>query len=219
VSSFSSVAVDWEADAEGPVARERWHYDGDLRRDLIERAVTHVADEGTASLSLRGLARELGVSHAAPAAHFRDKAEVFAAIASDGFAALGAAFDAAWADTADLPPGSRIAAVGRAYLEVALANPGHYAVMFRPDLCASPTGEGVETHDVFGRFERYVGAAQAEGWSSDEPTRDVTIALWSFVHGLTELVRSGALATATGDTEQVPALVEQLPALLERRFA
>jgi AcrR family transcriptional regulator len=201
------------------VARERWHYDGDLRRDLIERAVTHVADEGAASLSLRGLARELGVSHAAPAAHFRDKAEVFAAIASEGFATLGAAFDAAWADTDDLPPGSRIAAVGRAYLEVALANPGHYSVMFRPDLCASPTGGGVETHDVFGRFEGHVAAAQAQGWAADEPTRTVAVALWSFVHGLAELVRSGALTVATGDDGGAPWLLDELPSLIERRFA
>jgi AcrR family transcriptional regulator len=200
------------------VARQRWHYDGDLRRDLIDRAVAHVADQGPASLSLRGLARDLGVSHAAPAAHFRDKAEVFAAIAAEGFAALGAAFDAAWDDAAARSPGARIAAVGQAYLEVALANPGHYAVMFRPDLCASPGGRGVDTHDVFGRFERYVRAAQAGGWAPDEPTRLVAVALWSFVHGLAELVRSGALTVATGDAD-LPTLVDELPALIERRFA
>ena len=49
------------------------YHHGDLRRALLDRAITIIADEGYAALSLRGLARDLGVSHGAPARHFSSK--------------------------------------------------------------------------------------------------------------------------------------------------
>jgi AcrR family transcriptional regulator len=58
-------------------------YGGDLRRDLPDAALELIARQGPSAVSLRWLARRLGVSHAAPANHFPDKAALFTAIALD----------------------------------------------------------------------------------------------------------------------------------------
>ena len=68
----------------GPVpgaARRRLARLGDLRRDLLDAAITDIASGGPSEVSLRGLARRLGVSHAAPAYHFPDKRALFTALA------------------------------------------------------------------------------------------------------------------------------------------
>ena len=82
-----------------PVVRERrrnaTYYAGDLRRDLLDAALQVVATEGPSAVNLRALARDIGVSHAAPANHFPDKTAVFTAIAQEGFELLGQAMAAA----------------------------------------------------------------------------------------------------------------------------
>ena len=78
-----------------PVRRPAPTYGGDLRRDLLDAALELIAREGPSSVSLRWLARRLGVSHAAPANHFPDKAALFTAIATEGFELLGAAITGA----------------------------------------------------------------------------------------------------------------------------
>src|SRR6266536_2800253 len=69
------------------------YYDGDLRRELIDTALELIAREGPSTVSLRSLARGLGVSHAAPGNHFPDKAALFTAIAIEGFKLLSAAIE------------------------------------------------------------------------------------------------------------------------------
>ena len=64
----------------------RYHH-GDLRAAVLRRAEEVLRESGTDALSLRGIARDLGVSHAAPSAHFRDKNALFAALAAGACAA------------------------------------------------------------------------------------------------------------------------------------
>src|ERR1700690_3509118 len=61
------------------------HFDGDLRRSLLDAAIEVVVEVGADHVSLREVARRCGVSHAAPAHHFGDKAGLLTAIATEGF--------------------------------------------------------------------------------------------------------------------------------------
>ena len=70
--------------AVSPAPTAPYHH-GDLRRALIHATVAAVAASGPTAVSLRGLAAELGVSHAAPVHHFGDKAGLFTAVAVEGF--------------------------------------------------------------------------------------------------------------------------------------
>src|SRR6266702_4843210 len=65
--------------------RNRPYHHGDLRRVLLQAAVEAILESGPATVSLRDLARRAGVSHAAPAYHFGDKAGLLTAVAADGF--------------------------------------------------------------------------------------------------------------------------------------
>ena len=66
----------------------RTYHHGDLRRALLDAAVRHIATDGVDALSLRALARDVGVTHAAPYRHFESKGHLLAAIAEEGFQIL-----------------------------------------------------------------------------------------------------------------------------------
>ena len=56
-----------------------------LRQELMDLAEQHLINEGIGELSLRALAREIGVSQTAPYRHFKDKNALLAALATEGF--------------------------------------------------------------------------------------------------------------------------------------
>jgi len=81
---------------------------------------------------LREVARQAGVSAAAPSHHFAGKAALVEALTVEGYEALTAALHAAWAAEDD--PAQRIAALGVAYVRFAVAHPAAFRLMFRPEL-------------------------------------------------------------------------------------
>ena len=109
------------------------YHHGDLRRALIERAASLIEREGIEALSLRRLARELGVSHAAPNRHFKSKAELLTALATEAYEQSHAATLAA-ADAAGDDPLARLNAIGRGYLHWALDNRALFHVLNHPDI-------------------------------------------------------------------------------------
>jgi len=69
------------------------YHHGDLRNALLETAVELIREQGFEAFTLREVARRAKVSHAAPYRHFRDKADLAAAIAEEGFGLLDAAME------------------------------------------------------------------------------------------------------------------------------
>ena len=171
------------------------YYGGDLRRDLLDAALALIAREGPSAVSLRWLARRLGVSHAAPANHFPDKAALFTAIATEGFELLGAAITEAAAQAGpDATAGQRFRAAGRAYTGFALAHPAHFAVMWQRDLLHPDNPELAAAGDrTFELLERAVRDIQAEGWAPGGEPQTVAVLAWSVVHGLAALWLGGPL--------------------------
>lgn len=70
-------------------SEQRRYHHGDLRAALLDAAERSVRAQGVTQLSLRDLAREVGVSHAAPRRHFADRQELLDALAEEGFTRLG----------------------------------------------------------------------------------------------------------------------------------
>ena len=144
------------------------YYGGDLRRDLLDTALELIAQEGPSAVSLRSLARRLGVSHAAPANHFPDKAALFTTIAVEGFGLLARAIkDGAGQLGPEATAGQRFRAAGRAYTGFALANPAHFAVMWQRDLLHQDDPELAAAGDT--TFELLLGSVreiQSEGWAA-----------------------------------------------------
>lgn len=150
------------------------YHHGDLRRAMVAAAAAAVAERGPAGLSLRELARLAGVSHAAPAHHFGDKAGVLTAVATEGFALLCAALDTTRGD---------LLASGLAYVRFAVDHPGHFAVMFDRSL-VHPDDPGL------------VAAEQRAAAALTDLTPDAAAAraAWSVAHGFAALWLSGALS-------------------------
>jgi AcrR family transcriptional regulator len=100
-----------------------------LREALVDRALVVLEARGSDALSLRELARDLGVSHAAPARHFPSRRHLLDAVAVDGFESLTATVGGAIASTPDPQEQARLAA--RAYVAFAIEKANLVEVMFR----------------------------------------------------------------------------------------
>src|SRR4051812_2462118 len=106
----------------------RYHH-GDLRATLLAAAEEMLREKGVAALSLRELARETGVSHAAPSRHFKDKQALLDALALVGFERMTALLEqASAADGASIR--ERFTTLARAYVDFAIRNPELLEMMF-----------------------------------------------------------------------------------------
>jgi len=115
-------------------AKASYHH-GDLRKVLLESAEAELGERGIEAFSLRGVAKRAGVSHAAPAHHFRDTNAMLTELASIAYERLTSSMRKAMAE-ADPTPRARFIASGIGYVRFALANPALFQLMFgskRPD--------------------------------------------------------------------------------------
>jgi AcrR family transcriptional regulator len=170
----------------------RYHH-GELRSALLTTALRIVAEEGVAALTLRDLARRLGVSHAAPAHHFPERASLLAALAGEGFLRLSQTLDSATVDTGR-GRAATLLAVGRAYVAFALEHPGSFRVMFGPhvaELPRAPTAVARAAEDGYAVLQRAIEELVGAG---DPRVGPLTFAAWSLLHGACTLFIDGLLA-------------------------
>jgi AcrR family transcriptional regulator len=169
----------------------RPYHHGDLPRVLLDTAIQAILEVGPAAVSLRDLARRAGVSHAAPAYHFGDKAGLLTAVATDGFERLAATLREASQTT-----GSFLE-VGVAYVRFAVTHRAHFEVMFRPELYRTDDPDLMRARDAARSLLYPPAAAVANGPDGDEV--QAAVAAWSLVHGLATLWLNRNLPPQLGD--------------------
>ncbi|MFN3511572.1 MAG: TetR/AcrR family transcriptional regulator [Phenylobacterium sp.] len=172
-----------ETAAAGP----RPYHHGDLRRALIDAARRLLESEGPTALSLRAVAREAGVSPAAPYHHFKDKSELLDAVAAEGWELLNEKMTAA--RTAESSLSGKLASLGVAYVRFARDNPALYRVMYD----ASRDKEGLPEHVHQDEDSAYCQVRNTLVEAGVDPLDDVdlelaTTAAWAAAHGLAEMV-------------------------------
>lgn len=172
----------------------RPYHHGDLRQTLLDAAVEMIAERGLAQLSLRDLARRAGVSHAAPRHHFKDKAGLFTALATEGYRLL--------ADTlaGDLP----LIEMGARYVGFALTHPCHFEVMHQPDRCHLDDPDLVAAKDQSWAALR-AGLPTA---LDDAEAERAALAAWSIAHGFANLRLTGSLPESARDRDPTEAFRE-----------
>ncbi len=151
----------------------------------MREALATLSKTGEADFTLRSLARRIGVSHAAPYAHFPTKAALLAEIAAVGFEALNARVVAASNEAAALGPRARFLAAGRAGVRFGLANPGLYRLMFGAELGAESFTYPKFKQAGQAAFETLVAHVRALRPHDDGAA---ATAAWSMLHGLTTLL-------------------------------
>nr|WP_145485749.1 MULTISPECIES: TetR/AcrR family transcriptional regulator [Streptomyces] len=173
-----------------PASRPYHH--GDLRAALLQSAERTLREKGAGALSLRELARDTGVSHAAPGRHFKDKQALLDALAMEGYERL----DRALTEAHDAGPGfeRRMAAIAHAYLGFAVEHPELLELMFarkhRPDSSAQL---GAAVDRTFGSLTRLFADAQVSGEVVDGDPERIALAAAANLHGLAALIASSAL--------------------------
>jgi AcrR family transcriptional regulator len=180
---------------------DRPYHHGNLRTALLEQAARTVRQHGVDELSLRELARQVGVSHSAPRRHFADLQALHTALAEDGFVRLGdelrTAIERAGPDFA-----VRLRAAAAAYIRFATSEAAMLELMF-----ATKQHENTRTlHDAtdlaFAPLLELIREGQAAGVLDQGNPERVGLLLFATVQGIAALVTSGII-----QTEQVDELV------------
>jgi len=207
--------VSTSTSADGPL---RAYHHGALRAALVAEAVRCLAEGNPAALSLRELARRLGVSPAAPYRHFADKDAPLAAVAQEGFERLSAELDAAAAQQPD-DPVRQMADTGWAYVHFALRQPQYFQVMFGRAVTPQTTyPELVEAgRSAFSILRRVIEGGQRAGRVARGDPRDLAVAAWSQVHGLATLLLERQLPLQ--DDAECEALVRRCLDIQQSGFA
>jgi len=173
----------------------RGYHHGDLKAALVDAVEQVVRQRGAGRVSLRAVARQVGVTHAASAHHFENKAGLLTAFATQGYAQLAAAVLEAIEDAKPEDGPAVLEAVGRGYVTFALANPGRFEVMFRLELLNRDDPDFVAASDAaYALLMSTVARCKAEGFLGSRDPEVVAVSAWSMVHGLAALWISGRLS-------------------------
>lgn len=173
------------------------YHHGDLKTALIEKAVEFIAKNGVENLSLRQLARDLGVSHGAPARHFTNKAKLLSAVATKGYsdmviATRKAAMSFEDKDQTDLielldppEPCALLRAMARANVMWASKNPQLFMAMRNPDVTRHADEMLKETITRFAEKQLdAVKNAQSKGWNTHIEPEMLRLQIISAITGL-----------------------------------
>ncbi len=174
------------AHAEVLAHEARPYHHGDLSRALVLAGRRILEKEGPAALSLRAVAREAGVSPAAPYHHFKDKCDLMAAVASEGWHELGEAIVKARGEAGD--PSRGLSQIGFAYVTFARANPNLYRLMYdsacdQEDMPDHAKGDS----SGWGQVRASLLAVGMDP-TDEQELKLATIASWCAAHGVAEMV-------------------------------
>ena len=174
----------------------RTYHHGNLRAALLDRAERTLSERGVAGLSLRELARDVGVSHAAPRRHFADRQALLDALAEEGFSRLGHEMEEAiagagptWRD--------QLGAFATSYVRFATEHAALLELMFAGKHSADPVREAADRAFAAPLALFVAGQAQGEIEGGD-PERGGTVAL-ATLQGIAALANNGMLGDAPLD--------------------
>lgn len=174
-------------------SKDSYHH-GDLRAALIKAGEAVLAETGADGFSLRSVAKRVGVSHSAPAHHFGDAKGLLDALATEGFRRFLAAMEARQRAETSGDLRQQVLASGLGYLDFAVSSPALFRLMFATERSQAKSAElAAAAQASFVHLAE--GVARLRGVSPFENPAAMTdvMAIWSMVHGFSELYISGRL--------------------------
>ncbi|CAH0990471.1 hypothetical protein SIN8267_00563 [Sinobacterium norvegicum] len=185
------------------MADSTYHH-GNLRESLINLGIAHLDEKGAENISLRALAREIGVSQTAPYRHFEDKNQLLSAIAINGFDIMAHSISDAITDLDDQPP-KYLKAMARSYILFSLENTEVFKLMFGPIL-----GDRKSYPELlaagqrsFKLIEKSLQTGVDTGIFSIEDITITANSVWASIHGVASLMqdRFDRFPDASGDKQ------------------
>ena len=169
---------------------ERRYHHGDLRTALLTKAGETLRSSGADALSLRELAREVGVSHAAPRRHFEDKAALLEALVAEGFQRLGDALALA-AEPDGRTFADRLHQVAVSYVRFATANPALVDLMSASRYLADASDDLTRARDAsFAPVADLVASGQSTGELIAGDLPRLGTVLFATLHGIATLANN-----------------------------
>ncbi len=192
------------------MAGYRPYHHGNLRTALLEQAQVTVRERGVEELSLRDLARQIGVSHGAPRRHFADRQALLDALAQAGFERLGSELRAA-VEQAGEGFEDRLRATAAAYIHFATEDADLLELMFAGKH-RDPTGTLSEAAErAFAVMLELIEQGQASGVLQPGDPERVGLVLFATIQGIAALVTAALV-----EPQQVDALVADATAYFLR---
>ena len=172
---------------------KRYHH-GALREGLVKAGLEILEERGVEGLSLRACAERLGVSHAAPAHHFKSFKALTSALAAVGFRELGA--DLATARQDELDPLAAVRAAFTAYLLFVGRHPELFRLMFSaPRVDAEDDDLRAAAVAAYGELAALAKPYHAKlGGRFSMTELQVEQMIWSTIHGYAELYVGNQIA-------------------------
>ena len=168
----------------------RPYHHGNLRSALLDAAERTLRERGVDELSLRELAREVGVSHAAPRRHFPDRQALLDALAEAGFERLGAELRAAY-EGAGPDFVARLHATGVAYVRFATDDSALLELMFAGKHREGAAALEQAAERAFSVLRELIEEGQTEGFLEAGDPERVGLVLFATVQGIAALVTGG----------------------------
>lgn len=167
----------------------------DLRRVILDAARELFATENYKDVSMRRIAEKIEYSPGSIYLYFKDKDEILATLAEEGFGLLADRLE----KVKEPDPLARLRAIAGAYLEFAAKQPHYYRLMFEPGDGTHSFGSGDPERDNQSRraYQVLVDSVRA-GVASRDLSSQIGEAfaahiLWAELHGIASLAFAGRL--------------------------
>jgi len=175
-----------------PTGGRKSYHHGNLKQALVDATLSLIEEKGPTGFTLAEAARQAGVSAAAPYRHFKGREDLIAEVARQGYEIFAEKMEKAFSRGKPNPMAS-FESVGRAYLEFARNNAGHYIAMFESGVSIAGNYElnmaanramAVQTQAAEKLFEHLPP-------NQRPPATMVSHHIWAMSHGVVELFARG----------------------------
>jgi len=205
-----------------PATRKKAHkpppkpyHHGDLHQEILCAACALLEENNIASLSLRAVAKKVGVSHTAPYRHFKDKESLLAGIAAVGYDELASQLVEAVASHPE-DPAAQLQEAGHRYVQMAIGSPQCTQLMFSGILPCDDTFPELKASGdtAFNGLKMIIEEGQSLGLFRQGNVELMALAAWSGIHGLTMLLISGNLSEILSNTTDDRSLTNAVTATM-----
>lgn len=190
------------------------YHHGNLRSEVLQKSLVVIETKGITALSIRDVARSVGVSHVSIYHHFSSKNDLLNQVAEIGFKLLNQIYRPF--ETLNAEEWKReLLRLGNSYVNFAIKNPAYYKTMYSADRPTPKTSDDMDSegNKAFGQLLDFVKYGIKTKVIQGRPEQ-ISAHIWSSLHGISELLIAHRLLAVLGDDDVESFIQQHLSALV-----